>query len=86
MILLQTLTRLHIAYTLVGAQIFGSVATMVARATSPNRDGQGDLFPDFSVGPLPGLSKPWFWVGLIFQLIITLGFLRFFRKEQLSKP
>lgn len=59
---------------------------MVARATSPNRDGQGDLFPDFSVGPLPGLSKPWFWIGLAFQLLITLGFLRFFRKEQLSKP
>lgn len=86
MILLQTLTRLHIAYTLVGAQIFGSVATMIARATSPNREGQGDLFPDFSVGPLPGLSKPWFWIGLAFQLLITLGFLRFFRKEQLSKP
>jgi len=86
MILLQTLTRLHIAYTLIGAQIFGSVATMVARATAPNREGQGDLFPDFSMGAFPGLLKPWFWIGLAFQLLIAVGFFRFFRKEQLSKP
>lgn len=86
MILLQTLTRLHIAYTLIGAQMFGSVATMIARAVAPNREGQSDLFPDFSVGALPGLSRPWFWIGLGFQLFIALGFFKFFRKEQLSKP
>ena len=86
MILLQTLTRLHIAYTLIGAQIFGSIATIVARATAPNKEGQSDLFPDFSFGIMPGISKPWFWIGLGFQISIAVGFFKFFRKEQLSKP
>jgi alpha-1,3-glucan synthase len=86
MILLQTLTRFHIAYTLIAAQILGTVATMVARATAPNREGQSDLFPDFTAGPFPGLMRPWFWIGLGFQILVCVGFFRFFRKEQLSKP
>lgn len=86
MILLQTLTRAHIAYALIGGQVLGSVATMVARATAPNRLGPGDLYPDFSVGAYPGVTKAWFWIGLGFQLLVAVGFFRFFRKEQLSKP
>jgi alpha-1,3-glucan synthase len=86
MILLQTLTRLHIAYTLIVAQILGSIATITARATAPNRIGPGDAFPDFSMGFFPGLGKVWFWVGLLGQIVVCVGFFRFFRKEQLSKP
>lgn len=86
MVLLQTLTRIHIAFTLCAAQVLGSIATMVARATAPNRLGPGDLFPDFSDGPYPGITRAWFWIGLICQLIVCAGFFRFFRKEQLSKP
>lgn len=86
MILLQTLTRLHIAYTLIAAQILGSLATIAARATAPNRLGPGDLFPNFSMGPYPGVGKVWFWMGLIAQILVCAGFFRFFRKEQLSKP
>jgi alpha-1,3-glucan synthase len=86
MILLQTLTRIHISYTLIAAQVLGSLATIAARATAPNKLGPGDLFPDFTGGAFPGVGKPWFWIGLIFQLVICVGFFRFFRKEQLSKP
>ena len=86
MILLQTLTRIHIAFTLIAAQVLGSIATMLARGTAPNKIGPGDVFPDFSGGVGDGLTKAWFWVALIMQLIICVGFFMFFRKEQLSKP
>ena len=86
MILLQTLTRIHIACTLIAAQVLGSIATMLARATAPDSTGPGDVFPDFSAGVQQGLSKGWFWVGLMFQLVICVGLFAFFRKEQLTKP
>lgn len=86
MILLQTLTRIHIAASLCAAQLIGTVTTLVARATAPNRDGPGDVFPDFSEGIVEGISKPWFWIALGCQLAIPIGFFMFFRKEQLNKP
>ncbi|KAG8533940.1 uncharacterized protein KY384_001681 [Bacidia gigantensis] len=66
--------------------VLGSVATILARATSPNKIGPGDVFPDFSSDIGDGLGKAWFWVGLGSQLIIPVGFFWWFRKEQLSKP
>ncbi|KAL8689434.1 MAG: hypothetical protein Q9218_004894 [Villophora microphyllina] len=86
MILLQTLTRIHIAFTLIAAQVLGSIATILARATAPNKIGPGDVFPDFSKGYAEGLGKAWFWIALGFQGCICVGFFAFFRKEQLSKP
>ncbi|PVH93295.1 glycosyltransferase family 5 protein [Periconia macrospinosa] len=86
MMLLQTLTRIHIAVSLVLAQVLGTVVTMVAKATAPDANGPGDVFPDFSAGVVAGLRKPWFWIALAAQLVIPLGFFKFFRKEQLSKP
>ncbi|KAK2044728.1 glycosyl transferase group 1 [Colletotrichum somersetense] len=86
MVLLLTLTRQHVAAALVGAQILGSVATILARATAPNKIGPGDVFPDFSEGIMPGLSKAWFWVALGMQLVLPFGYFKFFRKEQVSKP
>ncbi|KAF2179311.1 glycosyltransferase family 5 protein [Zopfia rhizophila CBS 207.26] len=86
MILLQTLTRIHIAVSLIAAQVIGTAVTMLAKATSPDRDGPGDVFPDFSEGVKVGLSKPWFWIALACQLVIPIGFFKFFRKEQLCKP
>jgi alpha-1,3-glucan synthase len=44
------------------------------------------VFPDFSAGLVDGLSKAWFWAALIAQIIVCVGFLMFFRKEQLNKP
>ena len=86
MMLLQTLTRIHIAVSLVLAQVLGTVVTMLAKATAPDRDGPGDVFPDFSAGVVLGLRKPWFWIALGCQLVVPIGFFKFFRKEQLSKP
>ena len=86
MILLQTLTRIHIAFTLLAAQVLGSIATILARATAPDKIGPGPVFPDFSGGVTTGLGNAWFWIALGLQLVICAGFFTFFRKEQLSKP
>lgn len=86
MILLQTLTRVHIACVLVAAQVIGSLATIAGRATSPTRLGPGDVFPDFSWGVGDSLNSVSFWLALACQGLICVGFLAFFRKEQLSKP
>ncbi|KAI5793286.1 hypothetical protein EDC01DRAFT_690858 [Geopyxis carbonaria] len=92
MILLQTLTRMHVAFTLIGAQVLGSVATIAARATAPNREGPGEVFPDlcgYRWGEEGG--EMWwthwaFWTALLCQGLICVGYFKFFRKEQLSKP
>ena len=86
MILLQTLTRFHVFFTLIAAQVLGSIATILARATAPDKIGPGDVFPDFSSGAMPGLGKAWFWIALLMNLAVPVGFFMFFRKEQLSKP
>lgn len=86
MILLNTLTRFHIAFILLAAQVLGSIATILARATAPNNLGPGDVFPDFSAGFGEGLSKAWFWIALLFQLASNMMCFFFFRKEQLQKP
>ncbi|KAG9640862.1 putative alpha 1,3 glucan synthase, partial [Aureobasidium melanogenum] len=86
MMLLQTLTRIHIGVTLISAQVLGTAVTLIAKATAPNRDGPGDVFPDLSAGVINAINKPWFWIALACQLVIPIGFFKFFRKEQLSKP
>ncbi|KAF8892560.1 glycoside hydrolase family 13 and glycosyltransferase family 5 protein [Infundibulicybe gibba] len=92
MILLQTLSRLHVCATLAFSQIIGSICVMVARATAPNRIGPATVFPDaakwdFSDG-LRGspFAVPLFWIALFSQLIIVFGYFWFYRKEQLSRP
>ena len=86
MVLLLTLTRQHVATTLIGAQTLGAVFTIFARAVGPNKEGPGDVFPDFTEGILPDLSKAWFWVALVLQFVLPIGFFKFFRKEQVAKP
>lgn len=86
MILLQTLGRFHVSFTVFGAQVIGSVATIVARATAPNKTGPGPVFPNLAVDLRGGLDSVWFWLPLLLQLVICVGFFRFFRKEQLFKP
>ncbi|KAL9621193.1 MAG: hypothetical protein Q9160_004325 [Pyrenula sp. 1 TL-2023] len=85
MILLQTLTRVHIAFTLLAAQVLGSIATICARAFAPNKIGPGPISPDVS-GGISAIWTPWFFVSLAANLLICAGFFLFFRKEQLSKP
>ncbi|KAK5195631.1 Cell wall alpha-1,3-glucan synthase ags1 [Exophiala xenobiotica] len=85
MILLATLTRVHVASTLISAQVLGSLATIAARACAPNRIGPGPISPDIS-GTVANIWQPWFWVGLVLNLSICFGYFKFYRKEQLSKP
>ncbi|KAL4979952.1 hypothetical protein BDW66DRAFT_147863 [Aspergillus desertorum] len=85
MILLQTLTRMHICFTLLASQVLGSIATICARAFAPNNIGPGPISPDVTDGA-GAVANAWFWTALFFQLLICVGFLMFFRKEQLTKP
>ncbi len=85
MILLATLTRVHVAFTLISAQVLGSIATMVARACAPNKIGPGPISPDIS-GNVSNIWQAWFWIGLILNLMICFGYFKFYRREQLSKP
>ncbi|KAK4692298.1 hypothetical protein P7C71_g4875, partial [Lecanoromycetidae sp. Uapishka_2] len=85
MILLQTLTRFHVLFTLIAAQIIGSMTTIIARATAPDKIGPGPVFPEICINPKEALNNGVFWVALLFQLAVPVGFGLFFRKEQLSK-
>ncbi|KAH7908597.1 glycoside hydrolase family 13/glycosyltransferase family 5 protein [Hygrophoropsis aurantiaca] len=92
MILIQTLSRFHVCATLAFAQVIGSVCVMLARATAPNRIGPQSVFPeigtwDFSSGlkGSPMASAP-FWIALICQIVIVIGYFWFYRKEQLARP
>ncbi|ORY54718.1 alpha-1,3-glucan synthase [Pseudomassariella vexata] len=84
-ILMLTLTRVHVSAAVASASVLGSIATMLARATAPNNLGPGDVFPDMSKG-VSALGTAWFWVVLFLQLFICIGYFKFFRKEQVSKP
>ncbi|PYH89079.1 alpha-1,3-glucan synthase [Aspergillus ellipticus CBS 707.79] len=84
-ILLQTLTRMHMLFTLICSQVLGSIATICARAFAPNSVGPGPVSPDPTFGAV-AVADAWFWVALFCQLLVCAGFLLFFRKEQLSKP
>ena len=81
MILLQTLTRYHVAFTLIEAQVIGSVATIAARASAPDATGPGTVFPNLSLS-LEGLGKPSFWICIAMQLSVCVGFFMLLRKEQ----
>ncbi|KAJ5894933.1 hypothetical protein N7495_006624 [Penicillium taxi] len=84
-ILLQTLTRVHMLFALIASQVIGSAATICARAFGPNATGPGPISPDVTKGG-QAFANAWFWVALFCQLLCCGGFLLFFRKEQLSKP
>lgn len=86
MILLQTLTRFYVVFALLAAQVIGSIATIAARASAPDKLGPGGQFPNFGLHPFNAAQEGWFWGALAFQLVICVGFFLFFRKEQLFKP
>ncbi|KAL0256772.1 Cell wall alpha-1,3-glucan synthase ags1 [Diplodia seriata] len=86
MMLLQTMTRFHNTFSLIAAQFIGSVATIIGRATAPDRLGPGSVFPNFAIVGSSGLNSASFWICLLMQLGICVGFATFFRKEQLMKP
>ncbi|KAJ4474841.1 modular protein with glycoside hydrolase family 13 and glycosyltransferase family 5 domains [Lentinula aciculospora] len=93
MILLQTLSRLHVTATLAFSQIIGSAVVMIARATSPDGVGPGPVFPNLGTWDpvtdgLKGspIVEPMFWVALGCQLIIVAGYFWFYRREELARP
>ncbi|CAK5276043.1 unnamed protein product [Mycena citricolor] len=92
LILLQTLSRLHVCVTLVLSQIIGAVITMIARATAPDRLGPGTVFPDagtwsFADGAASSmLALPFFWIALACQVVIVTGYFIFYRTEQMARP
>jgi hypothetical protein len=90
MILLQTLSRLHVCATLAAAQLIGSCVVMIARATSPSKVGPGNVFPNPAIwNPSTGENNPFvhweFWLALACQIVIVFGYFFFFRKEQLVR-
>lgn len=86
MILMLTLTRVHVCAAIVAAQVLGSIATIAGRASAPNKLGPGRVFPDLSEGPENVVKSAWFWVVLLLNLLLCGGYFKFFRKEQVSKP
>lgn len=85
MVLLQTLTRVHVCFVLLVAQAIGSIATICARGFAPNKIGPAGISP--AVGSsLDKVANAWFWIALFFQLLASFGFLLFYRREQLNKP
>lgn len=86
MILLHTLTRFHITFTLIAAQVLGSIATIAAKRFGPTKIGPASVFSVSSASVSGGLENPWFEIALFAQLAINGVAFLFFRKEQLSKP
>lgn len=86
MILMQTLTRVHVAGAVACAQVVGSAFTILARAKAPDATGPASVFPNLAVEFWDGISGVYFWVALLMQLVAAAGFFVFFRKEQLFKP
>lgn len=91
LILLQTLSRLHVTVTLAFSQIIGAIVVIIARATAPDSLGAGTVFPDAGIwDPELGLSgspiaSPMFWLCLVCQLIIVVGYFWFYRREELGE-
>lgn len=85
MMMLSTLTRMHVAFAVMATQMVGTLATILARAAAPNRIGPGPISPDIS-GGISAIWEAWFWVALVANLLLCLGFYKFYRKEQLQKP
>ena len=86
MILLQTLSRYYVVFALIAAQVIGSAATMLARATAPDKVGPADVFPNLAIDPAQKVQSGNFWGCLVCQVVVCVGFAAFFRKEQLFKP
>lgn len=68
MILLQTLTRVHVCFVLLAAQALGSIATICARGFAPNNVGPAGVSPNVG-SSLDKVGNAWFWVSLFFQLL-----------------
>jgi alpha-1,3-glucan synthase len=79
------LTRIHVALTLILSQLIGTIAFVLARYTVPDQGGPKELFPNPSINTANVIpTNPIYWIGLISQIVIALGYMFFFRKERLA--
>ena len=71
---LHTLKKIHIAVTLIVAQIVNTLTTRLSKATALDRDRPRDAFQDFSASLGTALGgNYWFWTALGVQLIVPFG-------------
>lgn len=91
-ILVQTLSRLHVCATLAFMQIIAFMCFMVACVTAPGKVGPISVFPNsmtwtFSQGlSVSPIVLAQFWLAMICHIIVVLASLCFYWKEQLSRP
>ena len=62
--LMHILTRLHNTFAMATAQVLGSMASILARASALESCGEGSAFRILVVEGLHGLKSHWFWVCL----------------------
>ena len=86
MMLLQTLTRIHVLGTLVLVQIFGAFAYLASKWTFIR---PADIFPNVGLWDFTQNQTQmhlWFWGILACQVICAYGYLFLYRKDSLSRP
>lgn len=83
--LLQTLIRDHVSFTLICAQVLGAISTIAAKSLNLPFSSYLVNFshwdPSEGAGPF---AKPLFWVCLSMQFAVPVGFFFLFRKAQLA--
>lgn len=76
-ILLSTMTTVHIAFPLLMAQVIGTAMTAISRGVSPSKLGPGPIFPNVLVD-IHNMYNAWFWIGLTLNGFVCIGFFMFF--------
>lgn len=83
--LLQTLIRDHVAFTLVCAQVIGAFTTIIAKAADVPFSAYLVSFAHWAPGDGAGpFALPAFWLCFASQAAIPIGFFLLFRKSQLA--
>lgn len=72
--LLMSLTRVHTLFTLILAQGIGAFVTILARMVAPHNTGPLPVFPNLAAEERQ--LGVWFWVGLLCQIVVCVGFLK----------
>lgn len=76
---------MHVSAVLILSQIIGTAASTLARYASPTGSGVADVFPNITFGESYSVFGNWlYWIGLVCQIIIALGYMFWFRKEQVA--
>lgn len=83
--LLSVTIRDHLAFTLICAQILGSLTTILAKAINIPFSEYLVSFSAWNITQGPGpFAKPFFWICMACQIAIPVGYFILFRKSQLA--